>query len=491
MWKKSWRECSNCWLRRSMAASRFLVNGQWRSSSIQRPVRNPFNDQVVGEVYQASSRDIDEAIAGAVDAFSQTRKLSSHQRWSILAGISAEIDGQKEKLAQLVTAETGKAISAARLEVERAVFTFLTAAEEAKRIGGEVFPLDLAPNAGDRVGIVRRFPLGPVGGITPFNFPINLVAHKVGPAIAAGDPIVLKPSSSAPLIALALAEIVDGSELPKGGFNIVPCLANEADQLVTDQRLKLISFTGSPPVGWSIKERAGRKRVVLELGGNAGVIVDRDANLEYALPRIVWGSYGTAGQSCIAVQRIFVQESVFPGFLSQFVELSRRVATGDPLDPKTVVGPMITEHAARKVEAWIQEAVAGGAKVLCGGKREGAVLEPTVLVDVNPGMNVCAEEVFAPVVTVEPFGEFAAAVEMVNNSKFGLQAGVFSNSMDHIFYAYERLEVGGVIVNDVPTYRIDHMPYGGVKDSGFGREGLRYAIEEMTEMKLLGMNILA
>lgn len=474
-----------------MNPSRFLVNGQWRSSSVQRPVRNPFTGTVVGEVYQASPSDIDDAIAGAVDAFAQTRRLSSHQRWSILSSISAGIDAQKERLAQLITAEMGKPISAARLEVERAVFTFLTAAEEAKRIGGEVLPLDLAPNAGNRVGIVRRFPLGPVGGITPFNFPINLVAHKVGPAIAACDPIVLKPSSSAPMVALALAEIVDASELPKGGLNVVPCLANEAEQLVVDQRLKLISFTGSPPVGWSIKQRAGKKRVVLELGGNAGVIVDRDADLDYALPRIVWGSYGTAGQSCIAVQRIFVHEAVYPGFVQRFVDLSKRVATGDPTDSGTVVGPMITELAARKVEGWIQDAVAGGAKVLCGGKRSGAVLEPTVVVGVKPEMNLCGEEVFAPVVTVEPFKEFATAVQLVNNSKYGLQAGVFSNSMNHVLYAYENLEVGGVIVNDVPTYRIDHMPYGGTKDSGFGREGLRYAIEEMTEMKLLGMNILA
>jgi glyceraldehyde-3-phosphate dehydrogenase (NADP+) len=472
-----------------MRPSPFYLNGRWQSSSRTRPVVNPYNGQTVAEVCQASADEIDQAIEGAVEAFSATRSLTSHQRHSILLQISHEINVWKEELAGLITSETGKPISSARGEAERAVFTFQTAAEEAKRIGGEIIPLDLSPGPGGRIGLIRRFPLGPVAGITPFNFPLNLVAHKVGPALAAGNSIVLKPSSSAPSVALALASIVHSTELPKGAFSVLPCLASEADQLIIDQRLKLISFTGSPAVGWPIKEKAGKKRVLLELGGNAGVIVDYDANLDLALPRIIWGSYGNAGQSCIAVQRVFVHSSLYETFLSRFVELSRLVPAGDPANERTVVGPMITEEAAVKVEGWIREAVAGGAKILCGGKRAGALLEPTVLVDVEPNMSVCAEEVFAPVVTVEGFSDCADAVARVNESKYGLQAGLFSNSMNHILHAFEHLEVGGVIVNDVPTYRIDHMPYGGVKDSGFGREGVKYAIEEMTEMKLLGMNI--
>jgi acyl-CoA reductase-like NAD-dependent aldehyde dehydrogenase len=473
-----------------MHVSRFYVNGGWRESALNRPVRNPFSGEEVGKVWQASGSDIADAISGAAAAFAQTRSLSSHDRWEILKAISDGVTKEKERLARLITTETGKPVSFSRIEVERAIFTFLTAAEEAKRLHGEVLPLDLSPQSGQRMGIVRRFPLGPVAGITPFNFPLNLVAHKVGPAIAAGNPIVLKPSSNAPLIALALGEIVERTTLPRGGFSIVPCLASEADQLITDERIKLVSFTGSPAVGWPIKERVGRKRVVLELGGNAGVIVDGDADLEFALPRIVSASFGNAGQSCIAVQRVFVQKSLLPRFIEEFVRLSKAVPVGDPFDEKTVVGPMITEDAARKVESWIGEARHGGAKVLCGGERKGALLEPTVIVDVDPGMSVCAQEVFAPVVTVEPFVEFAEVIAKVNNSRFGLQAGIFSNTLSHVMLAYHSLEVGGVMANDVPTYRIDHMPYGGVKDSGFGREGVKYAIEEMTEMKLLGINMI-
>jgi acyl-CoA reductase-like NAD-dependent aldehyde dehydrogenase len=340
-----------------------------------------------------------------------------------------------------------------------------------------------------RLGLTRRFPIGPIGAITPFNFPLNLVAHKVAPAIASGNTIVLKPSSNAPLTALQLAAIIHKSGYPAGGFNIVPCNSNEGEQLYLDQRIKLVSFTGSPAVGWNIKNRAGKKRVVLELGGNAGVIVDKGANLEYAVPRIALGSYGNAGQSCIAVQRIYAQRDLFDEFERRFLEATRSMVVGDPMADNTTVGPMIEEAAARKVEDWIQEAVSGGAKILCGGRRQGAVLEPTILMGVKPEMKVSCQEVFAPVVTLDSFIDFRDAVLAVNNSAFGLQAGVFTNNVNDIFYAYEELEVGGVIVNDYPTYRIDHMPYGGVKDSGFGREGIAYAIEEMTEMKLLALNL--
>ena len=472
-----------------MKLSRFLINGEWRCSERKRTLFNPFNKKTVGEVYLASSEDIDAAIQAAADAFRLTRRLPAYKRSEILLFIARGIEANREEFSALITAETGKPISFSRAEVERSVLTFTVASEETKRIEGGVLPLDLAAHSENRLGVVRRFPLGPVGAITPFNFPLNLVAHKVAPAIASGCTIVLKPSSSAPLTALFLAEVIHRSQLPQGAFNIVPCRADEAAQLIIDERIKLISFTGSPPVGWAIKSKAGKKRVVLELGGNAGVIVDRDADFDFALKRIVQGSYGNAGQSCIAVQRIYVHRDLYEAFTHRFVELTKAVVVGDPENDETVVGPMIDEDAAGKVEGWIKEAVDSGARILCGGKRDGPVLEPTILVDVNPRMKVSCQEVFAPVVTLSSFESFPEAVSLVNDSDYGLQAGVFSNNFSNIFYAYQELDVGGVIINDFPTYRIDHMPYGGVKDSGFGREGIKYAIEEMTELKLMAINL--
>jgi glyceraldehyde-3-phosphate dehydrogenase (NADP+) len=472
----------------TVTPSKFLIDGTWRSSATTRPVVNPFSKTVVGEVYQATDADIMESIGAAEEAFAKTRRLTSDTKRKILLNIAGLIERNREDLARLITTETGKPIALSRVEVARCIFTFTVSAEEAGRIEGTVLPLDVIPGAGNRTAIVRRFPLGPISAITPFNFPLNLVAHKVGPAIAAGDSIVLKPSSSAPLVALRLGEIVEEAGFLKGALNIVPCVADKASQLIIDERVKLVTFTGSPAIGWGLKARAGKKRVVLELGGNAGVVVDATANVQFALDRLVSGSFGNAGQSCIAVQRIFVHESIYAEFLDRFLRMTGEVVTGDPFNEKTLVGPMITEEAAQKVELWIAEAVALGARVLCGGTRRGALMEPTILVDVSPKMSVCSQEVFAPVVTLEKFADFTDAVRKVNDSAFGLQAGVFSNDLKNIFFAYEELQVGGVIVNDSSAFRIDHMPYGGVKDSGFGREGIRYAIEEMTEMKLLGLN---
>ena len=471
-----------------MEAAKYLINGQWRSSSAKRPVFNAYQNAQVGEVCQASSKEIDEAIGAAEEAFHRTKRLTSHDRWAILDAVSKGVEKRKDEFARMITMETGKPISFSRAEVERSIFNFATAAEESKRIGGFVLPLDVAPENENRSAIVRRFPLGVVSAITPFNFPLNLVAHKLGPAVASGNTVVLKPSSNAPQTALMLGELFDQTQLPKGALNIVPCMGSEAEQLITDKRVKMISFTGSPVVGWGIKSRAGKKRVMLELGGNAGVIVAADANVEYALKRILQGSFGNAGQSCIAVQRIYLHESIADAFTDHFVKLTKSLAVGDPMNERTVVGPMIDEQAARRIETWIGEAVQAGARVLCGGHRKGAMLEPTVLVDVEATMKVSCQEVFAPVVTIERFTEFKEAVELVNASAFGLQAGVFTNSAQDIFYAYRELEVGGVIVNDASNYRMDHMPYGGVKDSGLGREGIRCAIEEMTEMKLLALN---
>jgi len=472
-----------------MDAAKFLINGEWRSSGVKRAVFNPYLKAPVREVCQASSKDIDDAIGAAAEAFQVTRGLSAYERSAALLQIASQVEARAEEFALLITSETGKPITFSRAEVERSVFTLTTAAEEAKRLEGSVLPLDIGPQSVNRSAIVRRFPLGVISAITPFNFPLNLVVHKLGPAIAAGNTMVLKPSSNAPGTALLLGEIVDKTGLPKGSLNIIPCLAGEAEQLVTDKRVKMLSFTGSPVVGWGIKVRAGKKRVTLELGGNAGVIVAADADLNYAIQRIVQGSFGNAGQSCIAVQRIYVHDSIADLFIDQFVKLTRSIMVGDPMNERTVVGPMIDEQTAKKVESWIGEAVAAGARMACGGRRTGAVLEPTVLLNVDPSAKVSCQEVFAPVVTIDQFSEFREAVERVNASPFGLQAGVFTNNAADIFFAYRELEVGGVIINDSSSFRMDHMPYGGVKDSGFGREGIRYAIEEMMELKLLALNL--
>jgi acyl-CoA reductase-like NAD-dependent aldehyde dehydrogenase len=472
-----------------MEPSKFLINGEWCTSAKSREIVNPYTGRSVGQVFQASREDIDRAIGAAVNAFARTKAMASYERRDILARVSRAIEANRKQFAELITAETGKPISFSRGEVERAIFTFSIAAEEATRLEGEILPLDMNAASKGRTALVQRFPLGPVGAITPFNFPLNLVAHKLGPAIASGCPVVLKPSSSAPMTALLLGKTIVESGLPEGGLNIVPCVANEAVQIVTDERLKLISFTGSPAVGWDMKARAGRKRVVLELGGNAGVIVCEDADLDSAVKKLVPGTFGNAGQSCISVQRIYVQDSVFASFASRFVEATRKVAVGDPENEATIVGPMIDTAAAEKIERWIREAQERGARILCGGGRKGAVLEPTLLSDVPSDVKIYCQEAFAPLAVLESFTEIEQAIDKVNASSFGLQAAVFTNDARAIFRAFRDLEVGGVIVNDSSAYRMDHMPYGGAKQSGFGREGVRYAIEEMTELKLLALNV--
>jgi acyl-CoA reductase-like NAD-dependent aldehyde dehydrogenase len=467
----------------------FFLDGKWMEAGEPVEVRNPYDQSVVAHVSQGRREHAEAAIGAAVKAFGTTRRLPAFERQRVLKRVAQTISDRKEEFARTMAQESGKPIKTSRTEVDRAIFTFTVAAEESTRIYGEVLPLDWQQFTAGRWGIVRRFPLGPIAGITPFNFPLNLVAHKVAPAIAAGCPLVLKPAPQTPLCALMLAEAVQHAGWPDGGLNVLPLSNQDAGVLVTDERIKLISFTGSAAVGWQIKNDAGKKKVVLELGGNAGVIVHGDADLAYAAERCVAGGFNYAGQTCISVQRILVERSAVAKFTELLLEGVSKLRTGDPLEESTDLGPLIRESDAIRATEWVQEAVRGGARLLCGGKRDGATMEPTVLTATRPEMKVNCQEIFAPVVTVEGYESFEQALQLLNNSPYGLQAGVFTRDAKLLFQAYEELEVGAVVAGDVPTFRIDHMPYGGVKDSGLGREGLRYAIEEMTEPKLMVMNL--
>jgi acyl-CoA reductase-like NAD-dependent aldehyde dehydrogenase len=467
----------------------FLVDGRWIEDGDLVEVKAPYDGSVIGRVYQGRRQHAEAAIAAAVKAFGTTRRLPAFERQRMLRRVAEGIAQRKEEFARTLCQEAGKPIKAARSEVERAIFTFTVAAEESTRIYGEYLPLDWQEFTAGRWGIVKRFPLGPIAGITPFNFPLNLVAHKVAPAIAAGCPMVLKPAPQTPLTSLLLGEVVQHSGWPDGALNVLLLSNEDASVLVTDDRLKMISFTGSAPVGWQIKKNAGRKKVLLELGGNAGVIVHKDADLAYAAERSVAGGFGYAGQTCISVQRVLVEQSAYGKFTDLFLAGVKSLNTGDPMEDSTDVGPLIRESDAIRAADWVQEAVRGGARLLCGGNRKGSILEPTVLTGTKPDMKVNCQEMFAPVVTVEPYMDFDEALRQVNNSAYGLQAGIFTRDAKLMFQAFDELEVGGLLAGDVPSFRIDHMPYGGVKDSGLGREGLRYAIEEMTEPKLLVMNL--
>jgi acyl-CoA reductase-like NAD-dependent aldehyde dehydrogenase len=467
----------------------FLVDGKWMEEGDLVEVRAPYDGSVIAQVFQGRRQHAEAAIAAAVKAFGTTRRLPAFERQRVLRRVAQNIAERKAEFARTLAQEAGKPIKAARSEVERSIFTFTVAAEESTRIYGEYLPLDWQEYTAGRWGIVRRFPLGPIAGITPFNFPLNLVAHKLAPAIAAGCSMVLKPAPQTPLSALLLAEAVQQAGWPDGALNVLPLSNEDAGLLVTDDRLKMISFTGSAAVGWQIKRNAGKKKVILELGGNAGVIVHSDADLAYAADRCVAGGFGYAGQTCISVQRILAERSVCAKFTDLMLAGVAKLRTGDPLDESTDLGPLIRESDAVRASDWIQEAVRGGARLLCGGRRNGPMLEPTVLTGTRPEMKVNCQEIFAPVVTIEPYDDFKDALRQTNNSAYGLQAGIFTRDVKLLFNAYEELEVGGLIAGDVPSFRIDHMPYGGVKDSGLGREGLRYAIEEMTEPKLLVMNL--
>lgn len=463
-----------------------FLAGRWVDSPDVLEIANPANPGTpAGSTYNATSEQYDAAVAAAVAAFEVTRTLPAYERGRILRDISAGIKGRREELGRLIALEAGKPIRDALVEVDRAVLTFRLGAEEAERMTGELIPLDLLPSSKDRVGITRRFPIGPIAAISPFNFPLNLAAHKLAPAIATGNPIVLKPPSKDPLTMLTVAEIIDAAGVPDGMVSILPMTRELGDRMVADARFKLLTFTGSPSVGWRMKERAGKKKVVLELGGNAGVIVDRSADLDWAAKRSLVGAFAYAGQVCISVQRMFIHEAVWEPFMERFLAGVAALIVGDPLDPATDVGPMVDANQASRTQRWVDEAVALGGTVLAGGRADGTFFPPTVLTDVPPSAQVCSNEAFAPLVVAFPFAHLDEAIARVNDSMFGLQTGVFTNDLAGAWRAFAELEVGGVIVNDIPTYRIDHMPYGGVKDSGLGREGLRWAIEDMTELRIM------
>jgi acyl-CoA reductase-like NAD-dependent aldehyde dehydrogenase len=463
-----------------------FVAGGWVTSPDRLVVRNPADDSTpAGITYLATAEHYEMAVEAAVQAFEVTRRSPAYERGALLRAVSDGVTARRDVLARLIALEVAKPIKDAYIEVDRTALAFRLAATEAERIGGEVIPLDLIPSSAGRIGITRRFAIGPIAAVSPFNLPLGLSVHKLAPAMAAGAPIVLKPPSKAPLALLELASIIEAAGAPPGSVSIMPMTRELGDRLVEDPRFKLLTFTGSPSVGWRMKAHAGKKKVVLELGGNAGAIIDRTADLDRAAARCTTGAFKFAGQLCVSIQRLLVHEEVLDAFLERFLKAVAALRLGDPLDETTDIGPMIDPDAVKRTAALVEEAVARGARILAGGHADGPFFQPTVLADVPPDVRVCTDEAFAPLVVLSTFTDFGAALAHVNDSDFGLQAGVFTNDLAHAWSAFETLEVGGVIVNDIPSYRIDHMPFGGVKDSGLGREGLRWAIEEMTELRLM------
>jgi acyl-CoA reductase-like NAD-dependent aldehyde dehydrogenase len=448
-------------------------------------VTDKFTGEVATRVAMADAAMIDRGIAAAVAATEPMAKMAAYERQAVLAHCVKRFTERQDELAQALCIEAGKPIRDSRGEVGRLIDTFRIAAEESVRMTGEVQPLDISPRARGYQGMWKRVPIGPCSFVSPFNFPLNLAAHKIAPALAVGCPFVMKPASRTPLGAIIIGEVLAETDLPPGAFSILPAHREGADLFTTDDRLKLLSFTGSPDVGWDLKARAGKKKVVLELGGNAAVIIDKDADLDDAADRTVFGAFYQSGQSCIGVQRILVHAAVYDAFKAKLVERTRKLVAGNPADETTFIGPMIDVKEAARLDGWIQDAIAGGAILLCGGKRDGAMLEATLLENVDRSAKLNTEEAFGPVAFFAKFDDFDAALAEVNDSKFGLQAGIFTRDLFHMLKAWDRLEVGGVVINDVPSYRVDNMPYGGVKDSGLGREGVRFAMEDMTEIRNL------
>jgi glyceraldehyde-3-phosphate dehydrogenase (NADP+) len=463
------------------------IGSELRKSEHAEAVTSPYDGEVVGEVFTGSERDMDDAIGAADSAFESMRRMPTHARIAILREVAAAIGRRAEELAVLMTRESGKPIRFSRGEVARAVVTFELGAAEATRASGEVLPVDLEARSEGRLCLYTRVPRGPVAAISPFNFPLNLIAHKLSPALAIGTSVVLKPPPQCPLTAFVLAEIMAEAGLPDGALNVLHCSPKTAQRMVEDDRMKVLSFTGSDVVGWKLKSLAGRKQVLLELGGNAPCIIDEGVDLDACLTPILTGAWAHAGQVCIKVQRVFVHRSLVAEFLERFVTATRAVPCGDPLDEATVVGPLIEPVHVERVLNWVAEARQAGAELHCGGEADGQVVQPTVLSGVAADQRVCKDEVFGPVTVVEPFDAFEGALASCNASRFGLQAGVFTRDVSRALQAFRELDYGGVLINDVPTFRVDNFPYGGTKDSGFGREGIRFAMDEMSEPKVLLM----
>ena len=466
----------------------FLVNGDWRTGEGTFEVKSPFDDSLVSEIGVPTAADVEEATATAAETFKTSQHLPVHVRSEALDHISKRLSETIPENAELIAREGGKPLKWATVEATRAVSTFRWASEVIRHGDDELMRLDTEAALGSRIGLLRRFPIGPVLGITPFNFPLNLVAHKVAPSLAVGAPIVVKPASTTPIGSLRLAEFFAETDLPKGMYQVLPVRSKVADGMARDDRYRKISFTGSAEIGWYLKSLDPKKRVTLELGGNAGVIVHSDADLDNAAARIAFGGYYQAGQSCISVQRVLVASEVYDEFATRLVKQIENLKVGDPMDPTVDVGPVIDKGEVTRIGEWVTEAVSQGAEVLTGGTGEGPFFQPTLLSQVNPEMKVCKEEIFGPVVTISPYQTFEEALASVNDSKYGLQAGVFTNDINRAFEAHRTLEVGGVIINDVSAFRADQMPYGGSKESGFGREGLRFAMEEMTEQRIMVMS---
>ncbi len=463
----------------------FYLANEPQQPNADLEVKNKYSGETATRVALADAAVIDEAIECSVKATVPMRRLPAYKRAEILHHCVRRFQERYDELAYSLCIEAGKPIRDARGEVTRLIDTFRIAAEEAVRIGGEYMPLDISARADGYESIWKRVPVGPCSFISPFNFPLNLAAHKVAPAIAVGCPFVLKPASYTPIGALLIAEILAETDLPKGAFSVLPVRREGADLFTSDSRLKHLSFTGSQDVGWQLKAKAGKMKVVLELGGNAGCIVDQGTDLEYAADRITLGAFYQSGQSCISVQRVYVHESLYDDLLPMLVERADNLKAGDPTKEDTTLGPIISEGDAIRLEEWTAEAVEHGAKLLCGGERVGVFFDATWLENVDPKDKVSCKEVFGPIATIKPFSDYQQAIAEVNDSDYGLQTGIFTKNMDHAWYAWNELEVGGVVINDIPSFRVDSMPYGGVKDSGIGREGVRFAMEDMTEIRLM------
>lgn len=448
-------------------------------------VRDKYTGEVAARVAQAGPQAIDDGIAAALAAEAAMAKLPAYARRDILSHCVESFKARREELAMALCIEAGKPIKDSRGEVGRLIDTFRIASEEAVRVYGEVMPMDISARAEGYFGMWRRVPIGACSFISPFNFPLNLAAHKIAAAIAMGCPFVMKPASLTPIGALIIGEVLTETDLPPGAFSILPCTRDGAAAFTEDPRLKLLSFTGSAEVGWTLKSKAGRKKVVLELGGNAACIVDRDADIDDAVQRIIFGAFYQAGQSCVSVQRIIAHQSIYPDFREKLIDAAKALKAGDPKDEANFVGPLIDESEAERVAAWVEEALSMGAKILCGGGRSGAVMEATLLENVSKDAKVYRQEIFGPVALLSSFSDFDDALDEANDSEYGLQAGVFTRDIFNAHRAWDRLQVGGVMINEVPSWRVDHMPYGGTKNSGLGREGVRFAMEDMSEIRLM------